>query len=95
MAKSVWALGVVCALSLGAVPVAHAEKADAAAPAAADSAVPTESAAPEHRLPWQPGPKPLDLGHGIKLDLPEGFAFLGKPEAGQLMERWATSTTTT
>ena len=87
MAKSVWALGVVCALSFGVVPVAHAEKADAAAPAAADSAAPAEDAAPAQRLPWQPGPKPLDLGHGIKLDLPEGFAFLGKPEAGQLMEK--------
>jgi uncharacterized membrane-anchored protein len=91
MAKSVWALGVVCALSFGAVPVAHAEKADAAAPAAADSAAPAENepapAEGGQRLPWQPGPKPLDLGHGIKLDLPEGFAFLGKPEAGQLMEK--------
>jgi uncharacterized membrane-anchored protein len=89
MAKSVWALGVVCALSFGAVPVAHAQKADAAAPAAADSAAPADAEAvpPEQRLPWQPGPKPLDLGHGIKLDLPEGFAFLGKPEAGQLMEK--------
>jgi uncharacterized membrane-anchored protein len=91
MAKSVWALGVVCALSFAAVPVAHAEKADAAAPAAADSAAPAENepapAEGGQRLPWQPGPKPLDLGHGIKLDLPEGFAFLGKPEAGQLMEK--------
>ncbi|HEX2870651.1 MAG TPA: DUF2167 domain-containing protein [Polyangiaceae bacterium] len=88
MAKSVWALGVACALSFAVAPVAHAEKAEAAAPA--DSAAAAGNEAPAEggqRLPWQPGPKPLDLGHGIKLDLPEGFAFLGKPEAGQLMEK--------
>lgn len=89
MAKSVWALGVVCALSFAVVPIAHAEKTDATAPADSAAATGNDAAPAEggQRLPWQPGPKPLDLGHGIKLDLPEGFAFLGKPEAGQLMEK--------
>ena len=89
MAKSVWVLGVVGALFLAAVPVAHAQAADD--PAAADQgAAPADSAegaAPAPRLPWQPGPKALDLGHGVKLDLPEGNAFLAQPDAGKLMEK--------
>jgi uncharacterized membrane-anchored protein len=90
MAKSVWVLGVVGVLSLGVVPVAHAQPAADSA-AAADSGAPpadsAEGAAAAPRLPWQPGPKPIDLGHGIKLDLPEGNAFLAQPEAGKLMEK--------
>ena len=90
MAKSVWVLGVVGVLFFGAVPVAHAQAADAPAAAADKGAPPADSAAgaaPAQRLPWQPGPKPLDLGHGIKLDLPEGNAFLAQPDAGKLMEK--------
>jgi uncharacterized membrane-anchored protein len=90
MVKSVWVLGVVGILCLGAAPVAHARAADDPAQATAQGA-PTadsaEGAAPAPRLPWQPGPKALDLGHGIKLDLPEGNAFLAQPEAGKLMEK--------
>ena len=87
MAKSVWVLGVVATLFLGVVPTAHAEGAEA--PAVADSAAPAGSAEaePAQRLPWQPGPKPIDLGHGVKLDLPEGNAFLAQPDAGKLMEK--------
>lgn len=88
MAKSVWVLGVACALSFGTVPLAHAQAKDDAAEAAAKDAAPADSAAPAApRLPWQPGPKPIDLGHGIKLDLPDGYAFLAQPEAGKLMEK--------
>jgi uncharacterized membrane-anchored protein len=88
MAKSVWVLGVVGILSLGFVPAAHAQAADDNAAAASDSAAaPADSAAPAPRLPWQPGPKALDLGHGVKLDLPDGFAFLAQPDAGKLMEK--------
>jgi uncharacterized membrane-anchored protein len=88
MAKSVWVLGVSCALSFGAVPLAHAQAKDDTAEGSAKEAAPAGSAAaPEQRLPWQPGPKPVDLGHGIKLDLPDGFAFLAQPDAGKLMEK--------
>jgi uncharacterized membrane-anchored protein len=88
-------LGVACALSVGTVPLAHAQakdhsaqvKDDGAQAPAADAAAADGAQAPGQRLPWQPGPKPLDLGHGVKLDLPEGFAFLAQPEAGQLMEK--------
>jgi uncharacterized membrane-anchored protein len=89
MAKSVWVLGVVGTLFLGVVPIAHAQP--AADSAAVDQGAPpadsAEGAAAAPRLPWQPGPKPIDLGHGIKLDLPEGNAFLAQPEAGKLMEK--------
>ena len=90
MAKSVWVLGVVGVLCLGVVPVAHAQPAADSAAAADQGAPPADSAegaAAAPRLPWQPGPKPIDLGHGIKLDLPEGNAFLAQPEAGKLMEK--------
>jgi uncharacterized membrane-anchored protein len=87
MAKSVWVLGVACALSFGAVPLAHAQAKDEAAEGSPKDAAPADSAAPGPRLPWQPGPKPLDLGHGIKLDLPDGYAFLAQPDAGKLMEK--------
>lgn len=38
-------------------------------------------------LPWKIGPQPLDLGHGVSLALPEGYRFLGQPEAGRVMEK--------
>lgn len=89
MAKSVWVLGVACALSVGTAPAARAQTKDDSAEAPAKAAAPDGAEAPATgpRLPWQPGPKPLDLGHGIKLDLPEGFLFLAQPEAGKLMEQ--------
>ena len=90
MAKSAWVLGVVGVLFLAGVPVAHAQTANDPAAAADKGAPPAdgaEGAAPAPRLPWQPGPKPLDLGHGVKLDLPEGNAFLAQPDAGKLMEK--------
>jgi uncharacterized membrane-anchored protein len=90
MAKSVWVLGVVGALFLGGAPIAHAQAAADPAAAANPDAPPADSAegaAPATRLPWQPGPKALDLGHGVKLDLPEGNAFLAQPDAGKLMEK--------
>ncbi|MES1186713.1 MAG: DUF2167 domain-containing protein [Myxococcales bacterium] len=74
-------------MSFGAVPLAHAQAEDDAAQGSPQDAAPAGSAAPEQRLPWQPGPKPVDLGHGIKLDLPDGFAFLAQPDAGKLMEK--------
>ena len=36
-------------------------------------------------LPWRQGPSAVALGHGVKLDLPAGYLFLGQPHAGQEM----------
>jgi uncharacterized membrane-anchored protein len=38
-------------------------------------------------IPFQPGPRNIDLGHGIKLELPESHAYLAQPDAGKLMEK--------
>lgn len=90
MAKLVRVLGVACALTVGMTGVAYAAPADkdtaAAAPTPAGSAE-AEAADSGPQLPWQEGPKPLDLGHGVKLDLPETHLFLGMPEAGELMKK--------
>ncbi len=85
MAKLVRVIGVAVALSFGGLPVAHA--ASDGEPAAADAAPAESAAAPAQHLPWQPGPKPIDLGHGVKLGLPDGYAYLGQPDAGKLMEK--------
>jgi uncharacterized membrane-anchored protein len=37
-------------------------------------------------LPWQSGPRKVDLGHDVEFDLPAGYAFLGPPHAGKVME---------
>jgi uncharacterized membrane-anchored protein len=92
MAKFVRVLGLSCVMMLSGVSGAFAQLADPAdPPAAADSAAPAE-APPEPgasggEIPWQPGPKPIDLGHGAKLDLPDSHAFLAQPDAGKLMEK--------
>lgn len=89
MAKLVRVFGVACALTLGTVGSAHAGPTDNAGDPAA--AVPAGSAeAPAEatpQLPWQEGPKAIDLGHGVKMDLPETHAFLGMPQAGELMKK--------
>lgn len=86
MAKLVRVLGVVCALTLS----GSVAQAQLAADSAAASAAPAD-AAPDgeggSKIPWQPGPKAIDLGHGAKLDLPESHAFLAMPDAGKLMEK--------
>ncbi len=74
MAKLVRAIGVATALSLGTASVANAApSADdlADAPTPTSDAAPADSAAAaapaQLALPWQPGPRPIALGHGIKL----------------------------
>ena len=67
-------------LALGAAPT-RAEPVPPAEPAKAEA----EPAPPP--LPWQFGPTPLELGHGVKVDLPEGYQFLGQPKAGELMAK--------
>jgi uncharacterized membrane-anchored protein len=90
MLKLVRVFGVLCALTLSAVSSAQAQLAadSAAAPvvsaSGADAASEGDGGA---RIPWQPGPKAIDLGHGAKLDLPESHAFLAQPDAGKLMEK--------
>ncbi len=92
MASLVRALGLTWALSLGAAPIAGAADAEekAAPSASSDAVAPDAAAAPpeaSEALPFQPGPRALDLGHGIKLDLPESHAYLAQPDAGKLMEK--------
>jgi uncharacterized membrane-anchored protein len=90
MAKLVRVFGVACLLALGTLGRAQAQLAADSAVAPADSAAAAEVAVPEEggaKIPWQPGPKAIDLGHGAKLDLPESHAFLAMPEAGKLMEK--------
>jgi uncharacterized membrane-anchored protein len=38
-------------------------------------------------LPWKLGPAAIDLGHDVKLDVPQGYQFLGQPEAGKQLEK--------
>jgi len=45
-----------------------------------------EADSPE-TLPWKPGPAALEIGHGVQLQLPADYQFLGQPEAGQLMTK--------
>jgi uncharacterized membrane-anchored protein len=37
--------------------------------------------------PWKSGPAPLSLPHGVEMQLPEGYRFLGMPHAGELMKK--------
>lgn len=39
----------------------------------------------EPGLPWRRGPDAIALGHGVTLDLPAGYLFLGQPHAAQEM----------
>jgi uncharacterized membrane-anchored protein len=58
--------------------------------AAADEPPPQASGEAEPSgppLPWKAGPTALDLPHEVKVDLPDGYQFLGMPEAGQVLER--------
>ncbi|MFE8604067.1 DUF2167 domain-containing protein [Archangium violaceum] len=48
-----------------------------------------DSAAQEEAGPafnWQPGPRKVELGHELTLDLPEAHLFLEKAEASRLLE---------
>jgi uncharacterized membrane-anchored protein len=37
--------------------------------------------------PWKSGPMPMSLPHGVELQVPEGYRFLGMPQAGELMKK--------
>ncbi len=87
MAKLAWVMGLSCVMVLGAVSGASAQATDepvVAEPAASAEGAPAPAG---EEIPWQPGPKAIDLGHGAKLDLPDSHAFLAQPAAGKLMEK--------
>jgi uncharacterized membrane-anchored protein len=54
---------------------AFAESTPAAPPAAAET------------YHWQLGPKPIDLGHEVELQLPQGYVYLGMPDADRLLKK--------
>jgi uncharacterized membrane-anchored protein len=61
-------------------------------PAAADDDEDAEEAAqgkPDGEPEWKPvaGPKQIDLGHDVVMELPAGFLYLDPPQAKKLMER--------
>jgi uncharacterized membrane-anchored protein len=72
-----------------AAPPAGSASAGEGAPEIAGSADPPgdPAAAPAAPSPWRPGPVKVDLGHDLDLDLPEQYAFLGMPHAGQVLEK--------
>ena len=43
-------------------------------------------AAAEQPMHWQPGPKKIDLGYDLSLELPAAHVFLGMPDASRLLE---------
>jgi uncharacterized membrane-anchored protein len=61
----------------------------AASTVAADPLAKVEPEAPlaPDALHWQAGPRKLDLGHEIALDLPATYLFLGMPDADRLMQK--------
>lgn len=79
-------LALIFALSL---TVSTHAAAQSGAPAAPPSPGPADGATAAtgavETLPWKLGPQDIDLGRGARLDLPEGFSFLGMPAAGELM----------
>jgi uncharacterized membrane-anchored protein len=95
MVKLVRDLGIFAVVSVLGVAPAMAQAVNDGTPVAADSAAApadgnaakgdTEETGP--KIPWQPGPKLIDLGHGSKLDLPESHVYLGMPDAAKLMEK--------
>ena len=56
-------------------------------PVPSSSASPVASPPPEEKYHWQFGPKPLDLGHDVDLQLPSGYAFLGMPDADRFLRK--------
>src|SRR5262245_4764797 len=93
MVKLVRVLGVIGVVSLMSAGPAFAQALPSDAPVTHDGAAPADSAEPAMppeegpAIPWQPGPKQIDLGHGAKPDLPDTHRFLAQPDAGKLMEK--------
>jgi uncharacterized membrane-anchored protein len=70
----------------GSTQPAAAPSASAAASESTEDDAP-DAAEKKVRFSWKPGPQSIDLGHDIALALPDRDAFLGPPEAGQLLEK--------
>jgi uncharacterized membrane-anchored protein len=77
-------LGLTSMLLLSAPRASFAAAPEPSAAAASTEAPPEVGA---EAIPFQPGPKTIELGHGLKLDLPESHAYLAQPDAGKLMEK--------
>jgi uncharacterized membrane-anchored protein len=80
----------LCALVALAVTLAvtFSRSAAAISPPPAESAEPTAAPAePAQPSPWQMGPKRVDLGNDIAIELPAAYAFLPKAESAQLLEK--------
>lgn len=69
----------------GAEHVARGELEDDEGATIAAEAAPADGQTQEPS-PWQEGPKKLELGHDIALELPAEYDFLPMPQAGKLME---------
>jgi uncharacterized membrane-anchored protein len=50
-------------------------------------APPPSANAPEEPYRWQLGPKALELGHEVQLQLPAGYVFLGMPDADRFLKK--------
>ena len=79
--KSLQALALVASALAG--TTAFGTKPQPAAP----PAPPTAAPAPPSEFHWQEGPRKVDLGNNVDLDLPEEFLFLGVPEADKLLQK--------
>ena len=56
--------------------------------ALADAPPPTAPPpSPEEQYHWQLGPKALELGHEVQLELPAGYVFLGMPDADRFLRK--------
>src|SRR5688572_19799806 len=90
MASSIVHRVQIAVVLLASVLPCRAALADAVEEPKAAAAAAEGEAAPEgqgQRLPWQAGPRSIDLGHQIQLALPSGYSYLAQPEAGALMEK--------
>jgi uncharacterized membrane-anchored protein len=69
-------------------PAAGPTRPAASASAAETAAAPADSGAHEGpTFHWTGGPRSVELGHDVSLSLPARHAFLGIPEAAQLLEK--------
>jgi uncharacterized membrane-anchored protein len=55
--------------------------------AVAGAQAPPSANGPEETYRWQLGPKALELGHEVQLQLPAGYVFLGMPDADRFLKK--------
>jgi len=84
-----WVRGLVLA---AAVAMATAPAGDARADDSEDPSSTQAGSEPGHdtegeRLPWQPGPARIELGHELSLELPDRYMYLPPDAAGKVLER--------